>query len=160
MKNIILFSLLSLVFGCTGTAQKNDAKEKTYPISKSDKEWKEVLTKEQYYVLRQEGTERPFSSPLNKIYTSGTFYCAACNTPLYEGEHKFDSGTGWPSFDRAIDGNVDKDIDHKLGYARTEAVCATCGGHLGHIFNDGPRETTGMRHCINGDALVFKPKEK
>ena len=160
MKKIIAIGLLSTLFSCTGVAQKKEDKtDKTYLVSKTNEEWKEVLTKEQYYILRLAGTERPFSSPLNKIYKPGTFYCAACNTPLYESEHKFDSGTGWPSFDRAIADNVEKDVDYKLGYARTEALCATCGGHLGHIFNDGPRETTGMRHCINGDALIFKPKE-
>lgn len=153
---LIVFQLIS----CSGTAQKADkTKEKTYRVSKTKAEWKEVLTSEQFYILRQAGTERPFSSPLNKIYKPGTFYCAGCNTPLYESEHKFDSGTGWPSFDRAIEGSVDKDVDYKLGYARSELLCSTCGGHLGHVFNDGPRETTGMRHCINGDALVFEPKK-
>ncbi len=153
---LIVFQLIS----CSGTAQKGDkTEEKTYPVSKTKAEWKEVLTSEQFYILRQAGTERPFSSPLNKIYKPGTFYCAGCNAPLYESEHKFDSGTGWPSFDRAIEGSVDKDVDYKLGYARSELLCSTCGGHLGHVFNDGPRETTGMRHCINGDALVFEPKK-
>lgn len=148
------------MISCTGTAQKEVKKEKKeYAVAKTNKEWKEILTNEQYYILRQAGTERPFSSPLNKIYASGTFSCAGCNTPLYESEHKFDSGTGWPSFDRAVKGNVSVDTDYKLGYARTELVCNTCGGHLGHVFNDGPRETTGKRHCINGDALVFESKK-
>ncbi|PKV51230.1 peptide-methionine (R)-S-oxide reductase [Aquimarina sp. MAR_2010_214] len=157
MKRFIILCFGVLAISCTSTAQKESKKEnKVYAVSKTNAEWKKILTSEQYYVLRQAGTERPFSSPLNKLYTSGTFYCAACNTPLYESKHKFDSGTGWPSFDRAIKGSIDNDIDHKLGYARSELLCATCGGHLGHVFSDGPRETTGMRHCINGDALVFK----
>lgn len=161
MKKIVLVCLGMLLFNCTGNAQKETKKEeKTYEVSKTEQEWKEILTNDQYYILRQSGTERPFSSPLNKVYKPGTFYCAGCNTPLYESEHKFDSGTGWPSFDRAIKGNVDYDVDHKLGYARAELLCATCGGHLGHIFSDGPRETTGKRHCINGDALIFKPADK
>ena len=113
----------------------------------------------QYYVLRQAGTERPFTSPLNKNYKSGTYICAACKTPLYKSEHKFDSGTGWPSFDRAIFNSVELDVDYKIGYARTELKCNTCGGHLGHSFKDGPRETTGERHCINGVALEFIPKK-
>ncbi|MDY8135822.1 peptide-methionine (R)-S-oxide reductase MsrB [Aquimarina sp. 2201CG5-10] len=161
MKRLILILISILAISCTSTAQQETSKKekKTYKVTKTNAEWKEILTSEQYYILRQAGTERPFSSPLNKLYTSGTFHCAACNTPLYESKHKFDSGTGWPSFDRAVKGNVDKDVDYKIGYARTELLCGTCGGHLGHSFNDGPRETTGVRHCINGDALVFVEKK-
>ncbi|KAA1246412.1 peptide-methionine (R)-S-oxide reductase MsrB [Aquimarina sp. RZ0] len=161
MQKFIIVFISFLAFSCTSVAQKEVKKEKKeYKVSKTQKEWKEILTADQYYILRQAGTERPFSSLLNKVYTAGTFQCAACKTPLYESKHKFDSGTGWPSFDRAVKGNVDYDVDHKLGYSRTELLCATCGGHLGHVFNDGPRETTGKRHCINGDALIFIPKEK
>lgn len=161
MKHLILVCLGILTISCTSNAQKKTTKkEKTYVVSKTNAEWKEILTSEQYYILRQAGTERPFSSPLNKIYTPGVFHCAACNTPIYESKYKFDSGTGWPSFDRAIDGSIDKDVDYKLGYARSELRCGTCGGHLGHVFNDGPKETTGMRHCINGDAMTFIPNKK
>ena len=159
MKKIALITLISLMFSCNSSAQKNEKKE-TFAISKTDTEWKSILTSEQYYVLRQAGTERPFSSPLNKNYKEGTYHCAACNTPLFKSEHKFDSGTGWPSFDREIKGNVAFGTDNKLGYTRNEEHCATCGGHLGHVFNDGPRKTTGKRHCINGDALTFVPSEK
>lgn len=161
MKHYIFLILSVLIISCTGNAQKKESvkEKKVYAVSKTDKEWKEILTSEQYYILRKAGTERPYSSPLNKVYASGTFHCAACNTPLYESKHKFDSGTGWPSFDRGVKGNIETDTDYKIGYARTELLCGTCGGHLGHVFNDGPRETTGMRHCINGDALVFKPKK-
>jgi len=160
MKKLIILLIGVIVISCTGTAQQEaKKKDKTYPVSKTNKDWKKILTSDQYYILRLAGTERPFSSPLNKVYTPGTFHCAACNTALYESQHKFDSGTGWPSFDRAVEGNIEKDVDYKLGYARTELLCNTCGGHLGHVFNDGPRETTGMRHCINGDALVFVAKE-
>ncbi len=158
MKRVILVMMAILAISCTGTAQKEGkTTKKVYEVSKTNAEWKKILTNEQYYILRQAGTERPHSSLLNKLYASGTFHCAGCNTPLYESKYKFDSGTGWPSFDRAVKGNVDKDVDYKLGYARSELLCSTCGGHLGHVFNDGPRETTGMRHCINGDALIFKP---
>jgi len=161
MKNLILLCIGVLMMSCAGNAQKGAQKKgKEFPVTKTNAEWKEILTSKQYYILRLAGTERPFSSVLNKVYDPGTFYCAACNTPLYESQHKFDSGTGWPSFDRAVKGNIHKDVDYKLGYARSELVCNTCGGHLGHVFNDGPRETTGMRHCINGDALVFVPKDK
>jgi len=153
-----LFTLLTLIllFSCNSNAQKKtENKSKVFPVSKTDTEWKSQLTDMQYYVLREAGTERPFTSPLNKNYKEGIYYCAACNTPLFKSEHKFDSGTGWPSFDREIKGNVSFSTDYKTGYARTEEHCATCGGHLGHVFNDGPKNTTGKRHCINGVALKF-----
>ena len=109
--------------------------------------------------MRREGTERAFSSPLDKNYKSGTYVCAACKTPLYESENKFDSGTGWPSFDRVIEGNVAFEKGGSA-YRGIEEHCATCGGHLGHVFDDGPRATTGKRHCINGVALEFIPTKK
>ena len=161
MKNSILFLILSLLLSCNSTAQKQTKDEQnTFPITKSEAEWKAELTDKEYYVLRQAGTERPFSSPLNKNYKKGVYHCAACDTPLFKSEHKFDSGTGWPSFDREIEGNVAFGTDTKLGYSRDEEHCATCGGHLGHVFNDGPKETTGKRHCINGVALRFVPSEE
>ena len=161
MKKIVFVLLIGALFSCNSTAQKSETtKEESFPVSKTDAEWKEQLTEKQYYVLRKAGTERPFSSPLNKNYEAGVYYCAACNTPLFKSEHKFDSGTGWPSFDREIEGNVAFSTDYKIGYARTEEHCATCGGHLGHVFNDGPRDTTGKRHCINGVALKFVPEEE
>ena len=161
MKNSILFLILSLLLSCNSTAQKQTKDEqKTFPITKTEAEWKAQLTDKEYYVLRQAGTERPFSSPLNKNYKKGVYHCAACDTPLFKSEHKFDSGTGWPSFDREIEGNVAFGTDTKLGYSRDEEHCATCGGHLGHVFNDGPKETTGKRHCINGVALRFVPSEE
>ncbi len=162
MKRIALLSIIAILTSCSGLAQKKDESkkaQKVYKISKTDVEWKNILTPMEYYVLREAGTERPFTSPLNKNYKKGTYVCAACKTPLYESEHKFDSGTGWPSFDRAIGNSVELDVDYKIGYARTELKCNTCGGHLGHSFNDGPRKTTGKRHCINGVALKFIPKK-
>ncbi|MEN8886901.1 MAG: peptide-methionine (R)-S-oxide reductase MsrB [Winogradskyella sp.] len=160
MKKILLLIGICLFFSCNSSAQKDNKKEKkAFKITKTDAEWKTKLTSEQYYVLRQAGTERPFSSPLNKNYKKGTYHCAACNTALFKSEHKFDSGTGWPSFDREIKGNVAFGTDTKIGYTRDEEHCATCGGHLGHVFNDGPKNTTGKRHCINGDALIFVPSE-
>ncbi len=158
MKKILLFTLTVLFLNCNTSAQKKETEEKVkYSITKTDAEWKAQLSDMQYYVLRQAGTERPFTSLLNKNYDEGVYHCAACDTPLFKSEHKFDSGTGWPSFDRTIKGNVLFSTDYKIGYARTEEHCATCGGHLGHVFNDGPRDTTGKRHCINGVALKFVP---
>lgn len=160
MKTLPLMLVLSLFFSCNSSAQKKESsteKTETFKVSKTDAEWKSELTAAQYNVLRKQGTERAFSSPLNKNYESGTYVCAACKTPLYKSENKFDSGTGWPSFDRVIEGNVAFSRDSKLSYMRNEEHCGTCGGHLGHVFDDGPRKTTGMRHCINGDALEFIP---
>ena len=114
----------------------------------------------QFYILRKAGTERAFTSQLNKNYSVGVYVCAACKTPLYESKYKYDSGSGWPSFDRAITKAIEFDVDYKIGYARTELKCNTCGGHLGHSFEDGPKETTGIRHCINGAALEFIPEKQ
>ncbi len=125
-------------------------------IVKTDDEWRVLLTPAQFNILREEGTERPFSSPLNEEKRKGTFVCAACALPLFESSTKFESGTGWPSFYDAIKGRVDTKVDHKLIYPRTEYHCARCGGHQGHVFDDGPKPT-GLRYCNNGVALKFIP---
>ena len=125
-------------------------------VVKTDEEWKKILTPEQFYVLRREGTERPFSSPLNNEKRKGTFVCAGCDLPLFDSKTKFESGTGWPSFYQAIEGRLETTVDHKLIYPRTEYHCARCGGHHGHVFDDGPKPT-GLRYCNNGVALKFVP---
>lgn len=159
MRKLILLSFISILFSCNSSAQKKDTKKGTkYSVIKTDSTWKKELSKKEYYVLRKAGTERPFSSKLNNEYSTGTYICSACNTPLFKSENKFDSGTGWPSFDREIKGNVAFGTDSKLGYSRNEEHCANCGGHLGHVFNDGTK-TTGKRHCINGVALKFIPSK-
>jgi peptide-methionine (R)-S-oxide reductase len=127
-------------------------------IEKSDAEWREILSPEQFRVLRRHGTEPPGSSPLDKEYGTGTFRCAGCGQPLFSSEHKFDSHSGWPSFFRPIaEESVGTSTDHKLFHPRTEVHCSRCGGHLGHVFEDGPRPT-GLRYCINGVALRFDPE--
>ncbi|WP_026838807.1 peptide-methionine (R)-S-oxide reductase MsrB [Gillisia sp. JM1] len=166
MKNLFFAFLAVVAVSCNSSAQKSDTETNSkevaskYEVSKTDAEWKAILTPAEYHILIEAGTERPFSSELNNVKEPGTFVCAACETDLYKTEHKFMSGTGWPSFDRAIEGGIEMGSDSKLGYTRDEIHCGTCGGHLGHLFNDGPRETTGKRHCINGDAMKFIPDTK
>ena len=154
-KTLLFFCSLFFLTACKSEAQKKS----TFEIQKSDAEWKMELTDLEYYVMRKEGTEPAFSSPLDKNYSSGTYVCKGCESPLFLSSHKFNSGSGWPSFDREIKGNVAFSVDYNIGIARTEEHCANCGSHLGHLFNDGPKETTGKRHCINGSALKFIPKK-
>ncbi len=127
-------------------------------VVKTNAEWKKMLTPDQFAVLREHGTERAFSSPLNDNHARGTFVCAGCRNPLFTSDTKFDSGTGWPSFFTPIAKNaVKEDRDVSFGMARTEISCSVCGGHLGHVFDDGPKPT-GLRYCMNGVAMAFQKK--
>jgi peptide-methionine (R)-S-oxide reductase len=146
---------LSRLFG----GEASEAKEsKVFPVNYTDDEWRKRLNKEQFYVLREHGTERAGTSPLNQEKRKGTFVCAACDTPLFTADTKFESGTGWPSFFRPIEGAVGTSEDNTFFMKRTEVHCANCGGHLGHVFEDGPAPT-GLRYCMNGVAMAFKPAE-
>ena len=129
-----------------------------FPIEKTDAEWRRELTAQQYQVLREHGTERAGTSPLNKEKRKGTFLCAACGHALFESETKFESGTGWPSFFKPRDNAVGTTVDTSYFMVRTEVHCARCGGHLGHVFEDGPAPT-GLRYCMNGAALRFEPEQ-
>lgn len=145
---LLASTTLGLGLGRANAAQK-------FEVTRTDAEWRAMLSTAEYRVMRQEGTERAFSSPLDKNYAPGTYHCRGCDLALYPSDTKYDSGTGWPSFWKPLPNAVGTKTDYKLIYPRTEVHCRRCGSHLGHIFNDGPKPT-GKRHCLNGVSLVFK----
>lgn len=156
MKKILAIVILVTLQSCY--SQK---KEEVKPeIVKTDNEWKKQLTPEQYNVLREKGTERAFTGEYWDHFEKGTYVCAACNNVLFKSDMKFESDCGWPSFDQAIKGSVKYNEDYSFGMVRTEVVCAKCGGHLGHVFDDGPEETTGKRFCTNSVSIKFIPEGK
>lgn len=147
----LLFTIITLTVICSFT----QAKSQQYEVSKTPEEWKNKLTANQYYVLREKGTERAFSGSLWNNHEPGTYACAACSQPLFTSDTKFESGTGWPSFYKPISNTAVKEIaDNSHGMRRTEVVCSRCGGHLGHVFADGPKPT-GLRYCMNSASLQF-----
>ncbi len=145
------FAGIALTFGCGGSA---DARKGKFAVTKTDAEWRKALSPAAYQVLRKEDTERAYSSPLDKEKRKGTFSCAGCAQQLFSSTTKFDSGTGWPSFWKPLAGAIGTATDYKIGTPRTEVYCARCGGHLGHVFDDGPKPT-GKRYCMNGVAMKF-----
>lgn len=152
-----LVSAAGALFGRADTAQASEP-AKVFEITKTPEEWKKILTKEQYYVLRDHGTERAGTSALDKVYAPGTYDCAGCDLPLFSSDTKFDSRTGWPSFFKPLDNAIGTSVDKSFFATRTEVHCRRCGGHLGHVFDDGPKPT-GLRYCMNGVAMKFVPND-
>jgi peptide-methionine (R)-S-oxide reductase len=158
--NRVIIILCFLCFTTTKSfSQKND-KSMIKKTIKTEEEWKKILSPEQYYILREKGTDRPSEEGYTSHFEKGTYHCAACDQQLFESNSKFQSHCGWPSFDDAIKGTVNFILDKSHGMIRTEIVCASCEGHLGHIFNDGPKETTGQRYCVNTTSIKFVKSEK
>jgi peptide-methionine (R)-S-oxide reductase len=170
MKKILILFILLALTACNGQQKKqspNTTAEKAtpvskeaYKVSKTDEQWHNDLTPQQYDVLRNKATERPFTGEYYNFFKDGVYVCAACGNPLFKSDAKFDSECGWPSFDQAIKGSVIYKEDGSLGMQRTEVMCANCGGHLGHVFDDGPKETTGNRFCTNSVSIKFIPAEE
>ena len=174
MKNICIIILAFSFISCNSQTKDADIKKASYKINKeiakqtkkdtmdfkivkTDAEWKVQLSPEEYAVLREKGTERPYTGEYDKHFEKGIYVCAACENPLFTSDTKFDSHCGWPSFDEAIKGSTIYHKDASYGMIRTEVICTKCGGHLGHVFDDGPKETTGQRYCTNSVSIKFLP---
>jgi len=154
MKNALIFLVIILI-NVTVNSQEMEKK-----VEKTDAEWKSILTDQQYYVLREKGTDKAGNDGYTKHFEKGTYFCAACNTQLFSSGSKYESHCGWPSFDDAIKGAVNYTLDNTHGMIRTEITCASCDGHLGHIFDDGPEKTTGKRYCVNTTSIRFEKSEE
>ncbi len=165
MRYLILGILGLGLLSCQAQSDKDNTsgmkKEETaFKVNKTEDQWKNQLTSDQFYILRQAGTERPGTGEYNLHFEDGVYHCAACDAAIFDSDSKFESHCGWPSFDKAIgDSTIIERVDNTVGMSRTEILCASCGGHLGHVFNDGPTET-GMRYCINSGSLDFDKEEK
>jgi len=152
----VAFLVFALIAAAATAADKKPVKNAVTKLSRSESEWKKILSAEQFYVLRQQGTERAFTGKYHNHHAEGRYLCAACNLPLFSSKTKFDSGTGWPSFFAALEkAHVEELVDLSHGMCRIEVRCARCGGHLGHVFDDGPKPT-GLRYCINSVSLRFE----
>ena len=162
MKNVLIILVFMIAVSCTTSAQekkqkttKKEMTKKVDKIVKTEAEWKASLTPQEYYVLREKGTDRPGDTGYTKHFEKGTYHCRACDAQLFESGTKYESHCGWPSFDDAIPGTIDLTKDSTLGMIRTEITCTKCDSHLGHIFDDGPKETTGKRYCVNTSSIKF-----
>nr|WP_322626285.1 peptide-methionine (R)-S-oxide reductase MsrB [uncultured Flavobacterium sp.] len=167
-KLMMLLATVLVLTSCQGQQKKDETKapsvskkdKSQFEVTKTDEEWRAQLTSEQYDVLRNKATERPYTGEYDDFFEKGTYVCAACGNPLFVSDNKFNSHCGWPSFDQAIKGSVIYHHDTTYGMDRTEVMCAKCGGHLGHVFNDGPAKTTGERYCTNSVSIKFIPAKK
>ena len=155
MKNLSLALILIVLVGIKGCSQEKNKNIMVKKVIKTEAEWKKILSPEAYAVLRQKGTDRPGEGAYTEHFEKGTYHCAACGLQLFESNSKFESDCGWPSFDDAIEGTVNYVSDKSYGMIRTEILCASCGGHLGHLFDDGPKDTTGKRYCVNTTSIKF-----
>jgi len=160
MKKLMLLCFSLILFNCNSEAQKKTQETKLdFNITKTDAEWRQELSEEAYQILRKKGTERPHTGKYNLHFEEGQYTCAGCNAILFTSNQKFLSDCGWPSFDNAVEGSIKYVEDRSHGMVRTEILCANCGGHLGHVFNDGPTET-GKRYCVNSVSLDFNSKDE
>ncbi|WP_111709352.1 peptide-methionine (R)-S-oxide reductase MsrB [Lutibacter citreus] len=153
MKYLYLIGILLISFN--SFSQKKETKKMSKKVIKTEQEWKQILSPQEYFVLREKGTDRASEGGLTSHFEKGTYHCRACDTKLFKSGSKFESHCGWPSFDDAIEGTVEFVLDKTHGMVRTEIICTTCNGHLGHVFNDGPKETTGQRYCVNTSSIKF-----